>query len=77
VLNGDAPQAIPHLKAVLDADDDGSVHAQLARAYQMTGETEQAREMLEKSEEIRKAAETRRRDRDEQLEITPPRSGSA
>ena len=74
VLNGEAQQAIPHLKAVLGEDDDGSLHYQLARAYQMAGETDQARELLQKSEDIRKAAEARQRDRGEDLQITPPRT---
>src|SRR5205807_905539 len=35
---GAAQKAIPQLKATLDLDNDGSLHYQLARAYQATGQ---------------------------------------
>ena len=37
---GRQADAIPHLKAALEIDEDGSLHYQLARAYQATGQTE-------------------------------------
>lgn len=46
--------AIPHLKAVLASDEDGSLHYQLARAYQATGQPELAQQMLVKYAEIEK-----------------------
>ena len=44
--------AIPHLKAALGTDEDGSLHYQLARAYQATGQLGLAKEMLAKYQEI-------------------------
>ena len=69
---GKASDAIPHLRAALAADEDGSLHYQLARAYQATGQTGLAKEMLEDYQEIQRSAAvattTARRD----TEITPP-----
>ncbi len=69
---GKARDAIPHLKAALAADEDGSLHYQLARAYQVTGQPGLAKEMLADYEKTQRSAaeatETARRD----VEITPP-----
>ena len=42
-----AEEAIPHLEKALETDDDGSVHYQLARAYQRSGEREKARSTMQ------------------------------
>lgn len=47
--------AIPHLKAALQTDEDGSLHYQLARAYQAAGHADLAKAMLEKYAAIQKA----------------------
>jgi len=52
---GRQADAIPHLKAALLIDEDGTLHYQLARAYQATGQTALAREMLEKYAAFEKA----------------------
>ncbi len=69
---GKAHDAIPHLKAALASDEDGSLHYQLARAYQATGQPGLAKEMLADYEKSQRSAagatETARRD----VEITPP-----
>jgi len=69
---GRASDAIPHLRATLGADEDGSLHYQLARAYQATGQLGLAKEMLEDYQKAQRSAaaatETARRD----AEITPP-----
>jgi predicted Zn-dependent protease len=52
---GRQAEAIPHLKAALEMDEDGSLHYQLARAYQATGQAELAKKMLEKYAAIEKA----------------------
>jgi hypothetical protein len=44
--SGVPANAIPHLEAALDTDDDGSLHYQLARAYQATGQAELAKTMM-------------------------------
>src|SRR6266849_5938112 len=69
---GKAHDAIPHLKAALASDEDGSLHYQLARAYQATGQPGLAKEMLADYDKTQRSAavatETARRD----VEITPP-----
>jgi tetratricopeptide (TPR) repeat protein len=69
---GKARDAIPHLKAALAADEDGSLHYQLARAYQATDQPGLAKEMLESYQTTQRSAAaataTARRD----VEITPP-----
>jgi tetratricopeptide (TPR) repeat protein len=53
---GKAQEAIPHLKAALELDKDGSLHYQLARAYQATGQPALAKGMMEKYQQLRKQA---------------------
>ena len=69
---GRARAAIPHLKVALAVDEDGSLHYQLARAYQATGQPGLAKEMLADYDKTQRSAavatETARRD----VEITPP-----
>lgn len=50
-------EAIPHLETVLAEDEDGSLHYQLARAYQGTGQTEKAKPLLQKYQEMQRAAQ--------------------
>jgi tetratricopeptide (TPR) repeat protein len=50
-------EAIPHLETVLDDDEDGSLHYQLARAYQATGQAEKAKPLLEKYQQMQRAAQ--------------------
>jgi predicted Zn-dependent protease len=69
---GDAEKAIPHLKAALPIDTDGSLHYQLGRAYQTRGEMEPAREMLRKYREIHQAQEAENKAVEKEVEITPP-----
>jgi predicted Zn-dependent protease len=52
---GQPAKAIPHLAAALETDEDGSLHYQLARAYQATGQPALAKQMLEKYAAIDKA----------------------
>ncbi len=64
-------EAVPHLSASLDLDADGSIHYQLAQAYQRLGMREQAREALTQYQ----ALDAQRRQRIEasaSLEITAP-----
>jgi Tfp pilus assembly protein PilF len=68
---GDPAKAIGPLKAGLASDRDGSVHFQLSRAYQRTGQPETARRMLERSSELR-AQEEALRDRVRNQQITAP-----
>jgi tetratricopeptide (TPR) repeat protein len=65
-------QAIPHLKAALPVDEDGSLHYQLAQAYRITGQQELARETLKKFQEIRSSAGLGQKTSAQRVEITPP-----
>ena len=69
---GQELKAIPHLRAALPIDEDGSLHYQLARAYQSTGEATKAKETLRKYQELQRSAETQEAERDQQFRITPP-----
>ncbi len=51
---GKNAEAIPHLEKSLKIDDDGSLHYQLARAYQAVGASEQARTTMAEYQEILK-----------------------
>jgi tetratricopeptide (TPR) repeat protein len=69
---GSFEQAIPHLRAALAMDEDGSVHYQLARAYQGAGQEELAKRTIEQYRHIQQSAEARRRAAEETPEIAPP-----
>jgi predicted Zn-dependent protease len=58
---GRASEAIPHLKAAVAADADGSVHFQLAKAYERTGQpllAKRTREQFAAIEKRRAAGKT-------------------
>lgn len=59
--------AIPHLKAALPADTDGSLHFQLGRAYQSAGQPAQAAEIMKAYQAFRNSQEPAG-----EIEITPP-----
>jgi tetratricopeptide (TPR) repeat protein len=56
---GDFATAIPLLEPLLDTDEDGSLHAQLARAYTGAGDREKAGALLVRSQELRRISEER------------------
>jgi predicted Zn-dependent protease len=58
--SGDYAAAIPLLESRLDADTDGSLHMQLARAYSATGQRNKGASLMTRAEELRKADEERR-----------------
>jgi tetratricopeptide (TPR) repeat protein len=47
-------EAIPHLEKAVSLDDDGSLHYSLARAYQATGNTAQAKANMEEYSKIQR-----------------------
>jgi len=53
-----ASEAIPHLKAALPVDTDGSVYFQLSRAYQSTGQQALADEARQSYQKIRQSSAT-------------------
>ncbi|MFQ5737821.1 MAG: tetratricopeptide repeat protein [Acidobacteriota bacterium] len=72
LLAGRAEQAIPELSKVLDGDEDGSIHYQLAQAYQRTQQPELAKQYLRKYQEIQKRAVAQREALEKEVQITPP-----
>jgi len=51
---GDPRRAVPHMEIGLKLDRDGSLHYQLARAYQATGKPDLAKTMMEKYQQLQK-----------------------
>ena len=72
LASGEAGRAVPHLEAALETDEDGSLHFQLARAYQASGQADLARQTRQKFQEIQRAANARSQGEREDLKITPP-----
>lgn len=72
---GDSKQAIPHLKAALPIDKDGSIHYQLARAYQSSGQMELARTMLEQYQKIHNKQQAEQQTLQKEVAITAPGPG--
>lgn len=69
---GEAEKAIPHLKAALSEDEEGSLRFQLARAYQRTGQAELARQTMAEYQKLQQQHRAQQREVEEQLQITPP-----
>lgn len=69
---GQDQRAIPHLKIALPIDEDGSLHYQLASAYQSTGQRELAREALRKYQEIQRTARAEILRSGQEIQITAP-----
>jgi tetratricopeptide (TPR) repeat protein len=69
---GKPREAIPHLKAALAGDQDGSLHYQLARAYQATDQPVLAKEMLADYQKSQRSADAARETAARDVEITPP-----
>jgi tetratricopeptide (TPR) repeat protein len=69
---GRSADAVPHLEAALELDDDGSLHYQLARAYQGAGVTDKAQTMTQKYQEFQRRAEEEKQKLEREAVITPP-----
>lgn len=69
---GQADKAIPHLKAALLVDEDGSLHYELGRAYQAHGQLALARQMLKQYQEIHNKQEAEKQSLNQEMQITPP-----
>jgi tetratricopeptide (TPR) repeat protein len=72
---GESKQAIPHLKAALPIDRDGSIHYQLARAYQTSGQPELARTLLQQYQQIHNARQAEQQTLQKEVQITAPGPG--
>ncbi|MGD0124913.1 MAG: tetratricopeptide repeat protein [Terriglobia bacterium] len=69
---GQAANAIPHLRAALPIDEDGTLHYQLGRAYQAHGDRELAREMLKTYQEMQSKDQESKKEVEKNVAITPP-----
>lgn len=69
---GQSAQAIPHLKAALPLDSDGSLHYQLARAYAAVGQRALANSMLKAYQQIHTAYEQQAQELKQQVRVTAP-----
>lgn len=69
---GKPVEAIPHLKAALATDEDGSLHYQLAQAYQATGQPELAKKFLADYQKIHQSVTAAREAAKQETEITAP-----
>lgn len=69
---GKAVEAIPHLRAALATDEDGSLHYQLARAYQASGQPGLAKAILADYQKIQSSAAAAGEAAKREVEITPP-----
>ncbi len=65
-------EAIPHLERALDLDDDGSLHYQLARAYQAKGDTQRARQLMTQYQQIQGANQQHKEEVAREAQITAP-----
>jgi len=69
---GQIEKAIPHLRAALPIDEQGSLYWQLAQAYRKSGQKELQQQMLEKFQQIQISAMAEKKKFEEKIEITPP-----
>ena len=69
---GQDAAAVPHLKAALPLDQDGSLHYQLGQAYRSTGQLELAKQTLTAYQKMQREAKEQQREVQEGVQITPP-----
>ena len=69
---GKTTEAVPLLEKSQELDDDGSLHYQLARAYQASGAAEKSRIAMAKYQEIVKRNEQAKAELDRETQISPP-----
>jgi tetratricopeptide (TPR) repeat protein len=67
-----AADAVPYLTAALSIDEDGSLHYQLARAYQASGNTAKSAEMMKAYQEIKSRSEEQKAQLEKEAVITAP-----
>lgn len=69
---GQPAAALPHVTAALPADTDGSLHFQLARAYQATGQADAAAAAMAKYQAIQAKMKEQQRVVEDEAQITAP-----
>ncbi len=72
MLTDHANEAIPHLEKSLAIDEDGSLHYQLARAYQAKGDTLRARELMTQYQRIQSRNQEHKDEVAREAQITAP-----
>jgi tetratricopeptide (TPR) repeat protein len=70
--SGKNAAAVRHLEAALPLDEDGSLHYQLARAYQSAGLDEKARQTMAQYQDIQKKAQAAKDELSKEAQIGPP-----
>jgi len=70
---GKFAQAVPLLEKALDLDDDGSLHYQLARAYQAAGQADKARTAMAQYQDLVKKNQEAKEEVAREAQIGPPR----
>jgi tetratricopeptide (TPR) repeat protein len=65
-------EAIPHLEKGLETDDDGSLHYQLARAYQGAGQPDRSRELMSQYQRIAEKNQAAKEEVAKEAEIVAP-----
>jgi Flp pilus assembly protein TadD len=71
-LMGRSAEAIPQLEEALAIDEDGSLHYQLARAYQSKGDAERARELMGQYQKIQGQNQEHKEEVAREAQITAP-----
>lgn len=69
---GKTEEAIRHLEPALASDQDGSLHYQLARAYQAGGNAEKSRALLARYQELQKRSKAEESELEAKAQITAP-----
>jgi tetratricopeptide (TPR) repeat protein len=69
---GQDAAAVPHLKAALPLDQDGSLHYQLGQAYRSTGQLDLAKQTLATYQQMQREAKEQQREAQEEVQITAP-----
>jgi tetratricopeptide (TPR) repeat protein len=69
---GKAKEALPHVTASLPLDTDGSLHIQLARAYQSAGMAAESKLAMTKYQEIQARIKAQDKVLEDEVKITPP-----
>lgn len=70
---GKNQEAVSHLEKAVELDDDGSLHYQLARAYQAFGDADRAKTTMAKYQEILKRVEEQKAGVAREAQIGPPK----
>jgi predicted Zn-dependent protease len=65
-------EAIPHLIAAREVDEDGSIHFQLARAYQRAGDADSSKQMMAEYNRIQQRSQSEEQSLEEKATITAP-----